>query len=289
MVRRFLAPRLFGASAGGSLTAKRVGGILKGVIACWTSKAAVHMAVQDAELAAREQSLAEHLGADRDHVPTGVAVGIQPSVPQLSDVVGDYLDQGYVRIKLKIMPGWAVEPARAVREHFGDDLVLQVDTNAAFNLVDAPLLGQLDAFGLLLIEQPPAEGDLRQHAVCLDESIVSAKIAADALAMGACRVINVKPGRVGGYLEAKRIHDLARADGIAVRGYAGHRVGPSREFGARRTGRIQPARRHLGIGSLLHHGHHRTVRAEYGHVAVSTGPGSGVTPIPGDPRTADAT
>ncbi len=115
-------------------------------------------------------------------MPSGVSVGIQPSVHALLDVVGDYIAEGYVRIKLKIKPGWDVAPVEAVRERFGDQLLLQVDANAAYTLADARVLRRLDAFDLLLIEQPLPEDDIRQHAelarlittpICLDESVVS--------------------------------------------------------------------------------------------------------------------
>ena len=222
VLRRFLAPALF--AAGDGLTAERVSGLLAGTVGHPMAKAAIEMAILDAELRGRGVSLAEFLGANRATVPSGVSVGIQPTIEQTLDVVGGYLDQGYARIKLKIKPGWDVAPTRAVRERFGD-IPLQVDANAAYTLGDADLLRRLDEFDLLLIEQPLAEDDLRQHAelarlvrtpICLDESIVSARAAADAITMGACRIINIKPGRVGGYLEARRIHDLARAHGVAV-------------------------------------------------------------------------
>ena len=143
----------------------------------------------------------------------------------LLDAVGGYLDEGYLRIKLKIEPGWDVEPVRAVRERFGDDMLLQVDANAAYTLADARQLARLDPFDLLLIEQPLDEEDVLGHAdlsrqlqtpVCLDESIVSAASAAAAIRLGACQVVNIKPGRVGGYLEAKRIHDVCVAHGVPV-------------------------------------------------------------------------
>jgi O-succinylbenzoate synthase len=221
VIRRFLAPRLF---AGKDLGADDVARVLAPVKGHRMSKAALEMAVLDAELRERGEPLARRLGAVVDKVPSGVSVGIMDSIPELLDFVAGYLDEGYVRIKLKIEPGWDVEPVRAVRERFGD-IPLQVDANTAYGLVDAMHLAKLDAFDLLLIEQPLGEEDIRQHAelaklirtpVCLDESIVSAEHAADAIALGACRIINVKPGRVGGYLESMRIHDLARAYGVAV-------------------------------------------------------------------------
>ena len=189
------------------------------------AKAALEMAVLDAETREHDQSLADHLGAVVDHVPSGVSVGIMDSIPELLDAVGGYLDAGYVRIKLKIEPGWDVEPVRAVRERFGDDVLLQVDANTAYTLGDAPLLARLDPFDLLLIEQPLPEEDILGHAelarrirtpICLDESIVSARSAADAISLGACQIVNIKPGRVGGYLEARRIHDVCSAHGIPV-------------------------------------------------------------------------
>ena len=219
-----LLPRLFAAQRERPLLAETVAEVLQPVVGHPMAKAALEMAVLDAQLRAAGTSFADHLGVTVDRVPSGVSVGIQDSVPQLLDVVAGYLDQGYRRIKLKIKPGRDVEPTRAVRERFGD-VPLQVDANAAYTLADAAVLRRLDDLDLLLIEQPLAEDDLRQHAllarqlrtpVCLDESVVSAARAADALAMGAASIVNIKPGRVGGYLEARRIHDLCRASGAAV-------------------------------------------------------------------------
>ncbi|MFJ8024302.1 o-succinylbenzoate synthase [Streptomyces sp. NPDC096311] len=189
------------------------------------AKAALETAVLDAELRAHDMSLATYLGAVHDRVPAGVSVGIKDSVPALLDDVERYLAEGYVRIKLKIEPGWDLEPVRAVRERFGDALPLQVDANTAYSLADAEHLRRLDAFGLLLIEEPLEENNLHAHArlqqriatpVCLDESLHSARDTASAIAMDACRVVNVKPARVGGYLEARRIHDVAHAHGVPV-------------------------------------------------------------------------
>jgi O-succinylbenzoate synthase len=222
VIRHHLLPRLFSQA---DLTAADVASVLEPVRGHRMAKAALETAVLDAELRTRGESLAAHLGAVRDRVPAGVSVGIMNSIPQLLDAVGRYLDEGYLRIKLKIEPGWDVGPVRAVRERFGDALLLQVDANTAYTLADAEALAGLDPFDLLLIEQPLPEEDLRGHAalatrirtpVCLDESIVSAQAAEDAIAMGACSIVNVKPGRVGGYLEARRIHDVCAAHDVPV-------------------------------------------------------------------------
>lgn len=222
VTQRWLAPSLFAVT---DLTAETVAHHLRHVVANPMAKAAVEMAVLDAQLRDQEQSLSAYLGAVRQEVPSGVSVGIQADVAATVQAVGGYLEQGYARIKLKIQPGADLEPVAAIRREFGDHVPFQVDANAAYTLVDAGHLRRLDEFGLLLIEQPLGEADIRQHAelakqldtpICLDESIVSAEAAADAISLGAAAVINIKPGRVGGYLEARRIHDLARAHGVAV-------------------------------------------------------------------------
>jgi o-succinylbenzoate synthase len=186
------------------------------------AKAVLETALLDAWLRAHDLSMATYLGADRTQVDCGVSVGIMDSLPELLAAVEGYLAEGYRRIKLKIEPGWDVEPVRAVRERFGD-VLLQVDANTAYTRADADHLARLDPFGLLLIEQPLDAEDLLGHAdlaavvrtpICLDESIESARSAADAIRLGACRVVNIKPGRVGGYLEARRIHDVCRAAGV---------------------------------------------------------------------------
>lgn len=222
VTRRWLAPTLFAVE---DLTAETVGHHLRPVVGHPMAKAAVEMAVLDAQLRSQDRSFGSYLGVVRDSVPSGVSVGIQDDEAALLRVVTDYLEQGYARIKLKIRPGTDLAPVAAVRREFGPDLPFQVDANSAYTLADAGHLRRLDEFGLILIEQPLGESDLRQHAelarvldtpVCLDESIDSAETAADAISMGAASIINIKPGRVGGYLEARRIHDLARAHGIAV-------------------------------------------------------------------------
>lgn len=222
VLRDFLLPR---AAALPRLTAARLAPAVAGVKGHLLAKATLETAVLDAELRTYGIPLATYLGAVRDRVPAGVSVGIKDSLPALLDDVERYLAEGYVRIKLKIEPGWDVEPVRAVRERFGEALPLQVDANTAYTLADAEHLRRLDDFGLLLIEEPLAEDNLYAHArlqqrlttpVCLDESLHDAAGTASAIAMDACRVVNVKPARVGGYLEARRVHDVARAHGLPV-------------------------------------------------------------------------
>ena len=189
------------------------------------AKAALEMAVLDAELRLAGVSLASFLGGVTDAVTPGVAVGIMNSVGELLDCVSAYLEAGYKRIKLKVQPGWDLVPVEAVRDRFGADLMLQVDANSAYRRSDIGHLAQLDRFSLLLIEQPFDEDDLIGHAqlanriatpVCLDESIVSAQTAATAISLGACSVVNIKAGRVGGYLEARAVHDVCVAEKVPV-------------------------------------------------------------------------
>lgn len=226
VLRRYLIPALASVSdRDTNIDASKVAPALEPIRGHRMAKGALEMAILDAELRGRGVPLARELGAVRDRVPCGVSVGIEDSIPALLDVVAGYLDAGYVRIKLKIEPGWDIEPVRAVRERFGDQVPLQVDANTAYRRADARHLAKLDPFDLLLIEQPLDEEDLLGHAelakqlrtpICLDESIVSARAAADAIALGACHIVNIKAGRVGGYLEARRIHDLCLAHDIPV-------------------------------------------------------------------------
>ncbi len=220
VIRDYLVPALGG---GLDVSPAGVGATLRPFKGHRMAKGAVEMAFLDAELRGANMSLASYLGSTRTRVPSGVSVGIMADIPSLLKAVTGYLDEGYVRIKLKIQPGWDLEPVRAVRAEIGDDVPLQVDANTAYTLRDAPLLARLDEFGLLLVEQPLEDEDLTEHAmlarlirtpICLDESIVSAKAAADAIRLGACSVVNIKPGRVGGYLEARRVHDVSLANGV---------------------------------------------------------------------------
>lgn len=292
VISRYLLPALFDhQKAGGEITAETVGYLLRHIVGHRMSKAAVEMAVLDAELRNRDESFARYLGAVTDRVRSGVSVGIQNSLPELLDTVQGYLDEGYMRVKIKIKPGWDIAPVRAIRERFGDDLLLQVDANAAFSLADAPLLRQLDAYNLLLIEQPLGEEDLRQHAelakllrtpVCLDESIVSAAAAADAIALGAAAIINIKPGRVGGYIEARKIHDLALANGVAV--WCGGMLETGLGRAANAALAAMPGFSLPGDISASDRFYETDLTEPFvlegGHIRVPTGPGLGVEPIP---------
>ncbi|RZS43437.1 O-succinylbenzoate synthase [Herbihabitans rhizosphaerae] len=221
VIIRFLVPAL----AGVDLDVTTVRPALDRFKGHSMAKAAVEMAVLDVVLRARGVPLAAHLGAVRTTVDCGVSVGVMDTVPELLDAVGGYLDEGYKRIKLKIEPGWDVEPVRAVRERFGDDVALQVDANTAYTLADVATMVALDPFDLLLIEQPLPEDDLLGHAelakqvdtpICLDESITSANVARAAIELGAAQIVNIKAGRVGGYLSAVEVHDACASRGIPV-------------------------------------------------------------------------
>ena len=189
------------------------------------AKAALEMAVLDAQLRATGQSFGAFLGVENSRIPSGVSVGIHATTDELLAAVQGYVDDGYVRIKLKIEPGSDIEQVAAVRELIGPGTPFQVDANTAYRRTDGAHLARLDDFDLLLIEQPLPEDDIIGHArlaaevetpICLDESLVSASGTADAIELGACEIANIKPGRVGGYLEAVRIHDLCLAKGIPV-------------------------------------------------------------------------
>jgi len=218
---RWLIPALLERA---TVTPEEVADVLEPFVGHRMAKAGLELAVLDAALRAEGRPLGEYLGAVHDRVPSGVSVGIQRDPAGLVETVRGYLDEGYVRIKIKIKPGRDIDDTAAVRDAFGA-IPLQVDANSAYTLADADTLAELDRFDLLLIEQPLQEDDIVDHAtlarrlktpVCLDESIVSAKAAADALALGSASVINIKAGRVGGYLEAVRVHDLCRQASVPV-------------------------------------------------------------------------
>ena len=221
ILSEFLVPALLGAEVEGPADVERRLARVRGHP---MAKASLEMASWDLEARRRGISLTETLGGSGDPVPVGVSVGLQKTDELLIEKVGDFLAAGYRKVKLKIKPGRDVEMVRAVREAF-PDAPLMVDANSAYTLADRARLAEMDDLGLLMIEQPLAHDDLREHAllqealrtpVCLDESIRSAGDAELALALGSCRIINIKPGRVGGFGSSRRIHDLCRARGVPV-------------------------------------------------------------------------
>ena len=286
---RFLAPALLDSSRqdGSRLAPEDVAAVLEPFKGHRMAKAGLELAILDAALRAEGRPLGEYLGAVRDRVPSGVSVGIQRDPAALAETVGGYLDEGYVRIKIKIKPGRDVADTAAVREAFGS-IPLQVDANSAYTLADAATLAELDRFDLLLIEQPLQEDDLVDHAelarrlrtpVCLDESIVSDKAAADALALGSASVINIKAGRVGGYLEAVRIHDRCREAGVPV--WCGGMLETGIGRAANAALAALPGFTLPGDVSASSRFYSRDIVTEPailedGHVRVPTGPGLGV-------------
>lgn len=220
-IERFFIPKLFAVR---DLAAEEVAEILAQFLGSPMAKASLETAILDSQLRETNESLAKYLGATKPKVECGVSVGIADSIDSLVEEVGSYITAGYRRIKLKIEPGWDIEPVEEIRRLW-PQIPLQVDANQAYSRSDGAHLAKLDPFNLLLIEQPLDEHDILGHAqlakvvktpICLDESIISLRAAEDALALKATTVINIKPGRVGGYLEAVKIHDLCVNEGIPV-------------------------------------------------------------------------
>ncbi|HEY9422908.1 MAG TPA: o-succinylbenzoate synthase [Thermoanaerobaculia bacterium] len=189
------------------------------------AKAAVEMGAWELTARAEGVSLARKLGGTRDRIQVGISLGIQDSPEALVARVRAALERGYKKVKIKIKPGADVEYVRAAREALGPEAPLMADANNAYSLADTSSLEALDELGLMMIEQPLAWDDLLRHAVlqarlktpvCLDESITSVDRAADMLALGAGRIINIKPGRVGGFRQSLAIHDLCAEEGIPV-------------------------------------------------------------------------
>ncbi len=286
VLRRFLAPPLLAAN---DVAVEEVADRLAFVKGHHMAKAALEMAVLDAELRSRGQSLTSYLGGTRSRVEVGVSVGMAASITDLLEAVSGYVDTGYRRVKLKIEPGWDLEPVAATRAHIGPQVTLQVDANTAYSAGDIDHLSRLDEHDLLLIEQPFPADDLASHTalaaamttpVCLDESIESVADAALAIDMGACSVVNIKPGRVGGYIEARRIHDLCVARGVDAW------CGGMLETGIGRAGNLAlaalPGFTLPGDISASDRYYSEDItepfRLDDGHIAVPTGPGIGVEP-----------
>jgi len=189
------------------------------------AKAALEGAVWDLYAKKQGLSLSQALGGSRTSIDVGVSIGIEPTIEKLLQRVEGFIRDGYKKIKVKIKPGFDVEPMRAIRQKFGPDVPLMADANSAYTLNDLEMLKELDEFGLIMIEQPLAHDDIIDHAalqrelktpICLDESIHTVEDARKAIGLGSCKIINIKIGRVGGLTEAKRIHDLCQAHGVPV-------------------------------------------------------------------------
>jgi len=188
------------------------------------ARAALENALWDIEAQGRGVPLAELLGGTREEIPCGVSIGIQNSFEELLEKIRHELAAGYQRIKVKIRPGWDVEILERIRNQFpGIDLM--ADANSAYTLADIEHLKLLDRFDLMMVEQPLGWDDLVDHSrlqrelktpICLDESIHSAEDARKALEIGACKIINIKLGRVGGHSAARKLHDFCRAQRVPV-------------------------------------------------------------------------
>jgi O-succinylbenzoate synthase len=188
------------------------------------AKGALEAAIWDAEAKQKGIALWKLLGGTREEIACGVSIGIKQSVDELVGAVRKELDAGYQRIKIKIKPGKDYEHVKKLRQDF-PKIKLMVDANSAYRLEDWPLLKQLDAFYLMMIEQPLGWEDIYSHAelqkklttpICLDESVHTFEQARAAIALGACKIINIKLGRVGGFTGARKIHDLCQENGIPV-------------------------------------------------------------------------
>ena len=225
IIAEFIAPVVLGREFGHP---REIFPALSAIRGHQMAKAAVEMAAWDLFARQQQRPLAEVLGGSpaviASGIASGVSIGIQDSFDQLAERVEAELAAGYRRIKIKIKPGWDLEAVERIRECFGA-IPLMVDANAAYTLADADHLAKLDRYDLMMIEQPLDYDDIRDHArlqgrirtpICLDESLHTVRAAEEAIALGACRVINIKPGRVGGHGESIRLHDLAACHAIPV-------------------------------------------------------------------------
>ncbi|HTE47926.1 MAG TPA: o-succinylbenzoate synthase [Gemmatimonadaceae bacterium] len=222
-LREWFAPRVIGRSF--EQVERIFDALDRGVCGHNMAKAALEMGCWDVVARQRGVSLSRLLGGTRDRVATGISIGIQNSPEALVQRATAAFNQGYRKIKLKIQPGADIDYVRAVREALGPSVHLMADANSAYTLGDADRLAELDAFGLIMIEQPLNRDDLVRHAtlqrrletpICLDESITSVDRAEDMIALGSGRIINIKPGRVGGFAVSKAIHDLCQRNAVPV-------------------------------------------------------------------------
>jgi O-succinylbenzoate synthase len=220
-ITRHLAPAVLGRDLS---SARESAGLMAKVRGNRMAKAAIENALWDAEARQKQQPLWKLLGGVRREIQCGVSIGIQDSVEQLLDKIEGELAAGYRRIKVKVKPGWDVNVLERIRARWSD-IVLSCDANSAYTLDEVEHLRKFDRFSLLMIEQPLWNDDIYYHArlqrelrtaICLDESIRHARDAAAAVETGACRIVNIKVGRVGGFSEAKKVHDVCEANNVSV-------------------------------------------------------------------------
>lgn len=261
------------------------------------AKAALDQAAWDLVAQRDGVSLAQKLAepyaeGPRERVKVGVSIGIQPSLDATLDVIQSHVEQGYQRVKLKIKPGYDVVLAKTVREAF-PDLMIMLDANSAYTLADTPQLQALDPYNLLMLEQPLGFEDIYDHSklrpqinspLCLDESITSAEKARFAIEIQACDIINVKPSRVGGWTEAREVHDMGREAGLGlwVGGMLETGIGRAAQLalaslpGFTLPGDISATERYYDPDITESF----VLNAEDSTMSVPTRPGLGVEPIP---------
>lgn len=222
IVKDYCAPRVLGRDLSGAMA---VNGLTAQIRGHKMARGGLEAAVWDLESRIAGKPLYQHIGGGaRREIPCGVSIGIQDTVPDLLRKIESELAAGYQRIKIKIRPGWDVDVVREVRKHF-PGIKLMADANSAYTLDDADHLRKLDEFYLMMVEQPLSHDDIIDHAelqrkmdtpICLDECLRSARHAEQAIRLGACKIINIKLGRVGGFMEAKKLHDVAQVAGVPV-------------------------------------------------------------------------
>ena len=221
VITQFLAPALVGRTLN---SGRDCVPLLSKVRGNRMAKGALENALWDAEALEKKVPLWKLLGGTRREIECGVSIGIQDTVDQLIDKIAAELAAGYRRIKVKVKPGWDVDVLRRIRSRW-PDILLSCDANSAYTLDDLEHLKKFDEFNLLMIEQPLWNDDLYFHArlqkqlktaICLDESIHNSRDAQAAIELGACRIVNIKVGRIGGFSEAIRVHDVCRANNIPV-------------------------------------------------------------------------
>lgn len=221
LLKDYIAPRVLGAP----VLASEVFGLTKHIRGHFMARGGLEAAVWDLEARLDAVPLYRHIGGGaRRQIPCGVSIGVQDSVEQLLQKIETEVAAGYQRIKMKIKPGWDVDVVSQVRRRF-PRIQLMADANSAYTLADIDHLRRLDEFGLMMIEQPLSHDDIIDHAtlqsklqtpICLDECIRTVRHAEQAIALRACRIINIKLGRVGGFSQAIRVHDVAQAANIPV-------------------------------------------------------------------------